>query len=186
MYGVDAGSRRARKRWLTCAKLLISSGSPNVVLLRETAESRTAVGTFDYSDLNAYLLLVVGLAQPDERHVASFNELAQKGREGKPIPLKDVKFLNEKEPLVTLPHTADLTKAVEIFGSGIHRIIIVEEQTTNVVGVLTQLRLVRFFWENGRNFPAVDRLYPHTLKDLDLGSHNVLAIKCVPLPSICE
>lgn len=156
--------------------LLIQSGSPNVVLLRDGPSSQTAIGTFDYSDLNAYLLLVVGLAQPDEDQVSSFRELAQKGREGKPIPLKDVKGLGRKEPLVTLPHTATLTKAVEILGSGVHRIIIVKEHTVDAIGVLTQLRLVRFFWENGRHFPAVEALYTRSLRDLDIGSHSVFAI----------
>ena len=56
------------------------------MLLRENATSRAATGTFDYSDLNAYLLLVVGLAHPSEDEVASFDQLAKKGREGKPIP----------------------------------------------------------------------------------------------------
>ncbi|KAL2356251.1 hypothetical protein BJ546DRAFT_907692 [Cryomyces antarcticus] len=156
--------------------LLISSGAPNVVLIRETADSRTAVGTFDYSDLNAYLLLVVGLAHPDEDHISSFKELAKKGREGKTIVLSDVEGLGRKEPLLVLPNTEGLSKAVEIFGSGIHRITIVKEGTTDVVGILTQLRLVRFFWENGRQFPAIDSLYQHSLKDLDLGTHSVFAI----------
>lgn len=156
--------------------LLISSSSPNVVLLRDSPTSRTAIGTFDYSDLNAYLLLVVGLAQPDEDQVSSFRELAQKGREGKPIPLKDVKGLSRKEPLVTLPHTAPLTKAVEILGSGVHRIIIVKEHTADAIGVLTQLRLIIFFWENGRHFPSIESLYPRYLHDLDIGSHAVFAI----------
>ena len=156
--------------------LLISCGPPNVVLLRDSPSSRTAIGTFDYSDLNAYLLLVVGLAQPDEDQVSSFRELAQKGREGKPIPLKDVKGLGRKEPLVTLPHTAPLTKAVEILGSGVHRIIIVKEHTVDAIGVLTQLRLIRFFWEYGRHFPVIEALFPRYLHDLDIGSHSVFAI----------
>ncbi|CAI6339084.1 unnamed protein product [Periconia digitata] len=156
--------------------LLVQSGSPNVVLLREDENSSTATGTFDYSDLNAYLLLVVGLAHPDEADVASFDELAKKGREGKPIPLKDVKDLGKKEPLITLPASADLTKVMEVFGSGVHRVLVAEEGTTDVIGVLTQLRLVRFFWENRQSFPAVDQLYPQLIKDLNLGSHAVLAI----------
>ena len=156
--------------------MLIQSGSPNVVLLTDSPTSRTAIGTFDYSDLNAYLLLVVGLAQPDEDQVSSFRELAQKGREGKPIPLKDVKGLGRKEPLVTLPHTATLTKAVEILGSGVHRIIIVKEHSADAVGVLTQLRLIRFFWENGRHFPGIESLYARNLRDLDMGSRSVFAI----------
>jgi hypothetical protein len=160
---------------LTIRQILITSGSPNVILLRESKETNTAIGTFDYNDLNAYLLLVVGLAQPEDRQ--SFKELAEKGREGTPIPLKDIKDLNKKEPLITLPNTADLTKAVEAFGSGIHRILVVKENTQDVVGVLTQLRLVTFFWENGRHFPAIEPLYQTTLRELDVGSHSVFAIK---------
>ncbi|KAF2001072.1 hypothetical protein P154DRAFT_490876 [Amniculicola lignicola CBS 123094] len=156
--------------------ILVQLGAPNVVLLRENAESRTATGTFDYSDLNAYLLLVVGLAHPTESETASFDELAKKGREGKPIPLKDVKDLGKKEPLITLPQTADLTKAMEVFGSGVHRVLIVKDNTTDVIGVLTQLRLVKFFWENRQSFPGVDQLYPQLIKDLNIGSHSVYAM----------
>lgn len=158
-------------------QLLVKSGAPNVLLLHDSPDSRTATGTFDYSDLNAYLLLVVGLAHPDQSDVASFDELAEKGREGKPIPLKDVKELGKKEPLITIPHTADLTKAMEVFGSGVHRILITEENDPSVVGVLTQLRLVQFIWENRASFPAVDVLYPYLIKDLNIGSHSVYAIK---------
>ncbi|KAE8831286.1 hypothetical protein PTNB73_09174 [Pyrenophora teres f. teres] len=141
--------------------LLVKHGAPNVVLLRENANTRHATGTFDYSDLNAYLLLVVGLAHPEEGDIASFDELAKKGREGKPIPLRD---------------TTDLSKAMEVFGSGVHRVLVAEEGTSNVIGILTQLRLVRFFWENRSSFPAVNQLYPQLIKDLSLGSKTVLAI----------
>ncbi|KAF1812721.1 hypothetical protein P152DRAFT_347625 [Eremomyces bilateralis CBS 781.70] len=159
-------------------ELLINSGAPNVVLLRENPNSRTAVGTFDYSDLNAYLLLVVGLAKPDEAHISSFRELARRGREGKPIPLKDVKDLGRADPLVTLSESAPLANAVELFGSGVHRIIVVKngEQNKEVVGILTQLRLVRFFWENGKHFPMVAGLYSLTLRELNVGSKEVVAI----------
>ncbi|KAL9062621.1 MAG: hypothetical protein Q9157_008763, partial [Trypethelium eluteriae] len=159
--------------------LLILGGPPNVVLIRENRNSRQAVDTFDYSDLNAYLLLVVGLARPDQEDVSSFNELAQKGREGKPIPLQDVKDLRKKEhkePFIRIPHTQTLTKAMEIFGSGIHRIIVVKEGTMDVIGILSQLRLVRFFYQHGRNFPAVEKLYSLALKELEIGSRNVIAI----------
>lgn len=123
---------------------------------------------------------MVGLAHPDEEDVASFDELAKKGREGKPIPLRDVKEVgNRKEPLILLPHTADLTRAMEVFGSGVHRILVTEEDTTDVIGILTQLRLVKFFWANRKSFPAVDQVYPQLIKDLDIGSKNVLAIKYV-------
>jgi hypothetical protein len=41
------------------------------------------------------------------------------------------------------------------------------------------LRMVRFFWENRQSFPAVDQLYASLIKDLNLGSHSVYAIKYV-------
>jgi CBS domain len=147
------------------------------VLLRDSPDSKVATGTFDYNDLNAYLLLVVGLAQPDEDQISRFKELAQKGREGQEIPMKDVKDLGRKEPLIFLGQSESLTKAVEIFGSGIHRIVIVEERSSEVVGVLTQLRLVEFFWENRAHFSPIEPLFHKTLRDLDLGSHSVFAIK---------
>lgn len=148
-----------------------------VLLIRETPTSRSAIGTFDYSDLNAYLLLVVGLVHPDEDHLESFQELVKKARGGNKVPLKDVKDLGNKEPFVTLSHKANLTKAVEFFGGGVHRIVVVKEGTDDVIGVLSQLRLVKFLWENRQSFPVIDRLYPQQLKDLGVGSQQVISIK---------
>ena len=88
-----------------------------------------------------------------------------------------VKDLGHKEPLVKLPSTATLPQAVEIFGSGIHRIVITKGDSDNVLGILSQLRMVRFFWEHGRNFPVVEQLYGQRLRDLALGSQSVFAIK---------
>lgn len=146
-------------------------------MIREHPESKTAVGTFDYSDLNAYLLLAAGLTQPDEVHMPSYEQLASKAREGIKIPLKDVKDLGAKDPLTTLPASANVLKAVETFGGGIHRVVVVNESKDEVVGIFSQFRLVKFLWENGRSFPVIDQLYPQYLKDLMIGSHEVISIK---------
>jgi CBS domain-containing protein len=81
-----------------------------------------------------------------------------------------------KEPLITLDETTDLSKAIEVFGSGVHRVLVAEQGTSNVKGILTQLRLVQFFWENRSSFPGVNQLYSQLIKDLNLGSKTVLAI----------
>ena len=78
-----------------------------------------------------------------------------------------------------MPHNADLTKAVETFGGGVHRIVIVGEGTNDAVGVLSQGRLVKFLWENGRSFPIIDQLYPQSLRELGVGSQNVISVKYV-------
>ena len=147
------------------------------MLIRESPTHKSAIGTFEYNDLNAYLLLVTGLAQPEEDEIHSFQELAKKAREGNKIPIKDVKDLGKKEPLVALAHTDRLTKAVEILGSGVHRIIILKEGTPEVLGILSQLRVVKFLWENGKSFPTIDQLYPHYIRDLSIGSQLVMSIK---------
>lgn len=141
----------------------------------------TACGTFDYGDLNAYLLVVLGLAHPDPDMVDTYTEIARKGREGIQIPLGDVISLAQKAPLVTLSENQDLSAAIEFFAGGVHRILIVKENTTDVVGVFSQFKLMKFLWENGSCFPVIEQLYPKILKDLDVGTHEAIAIKYVPL-----
>lgn len=152
----------------------MSSGAP-VLLIRDGPDS-PVVGTFDYRDLNAYLLIVIGLAQPNEEHIADFAELAQKAREGKAIPLRSIKDWGKKEPLAFLPASADLVKAIDSFGKGLHRIL-VTDPSGRVTGLLSQTRLVRFLWENGRHFPVIEQIYTQYLRDLKIGSNNVISIK---------
>ena len=161
------------------SQLLIDAGPPNVILLREHPTDTKACGTFDYNDLNAYLLVVVGLAHPDDHQVELYSSLAKKGREGSEIPLRDIQDLAKKAPLVTLSEKEDLSKAVEIFGSGVHRILVCKHGTEEVVGILSQLKLVQFLWDNGKSFPSIDQLYPMILRDLDIGTLHTISIKSV-------
>ena len=156
--------------------LLINSGA-HVLLVRHRKDERAAYATYDYRDLTQYLLFATGQLQPDEEHFPIFTSLAKKAQAGHMIPLRDAKSLGNKEPFMTLPSTANLTHAIEVFGGGVHRIVIVEEGTDNVIGILSQLRLVRFLWENGRSFPTLDRLYSQSIKDLGIGSQQTISIK---------
>ena len=156
---------------------LIDSNVP-VLLIRESPEQKSAVGTFDFSDLNAYLLLAAGLTQPCEGLRGLYEHLARKARDGSKILLQDVKDLGNKEPMTTLPATANVMTAVETFGGGVHRVVVVNEQNDNeVLGIFSQFRLVKFLWENGRTFPVIDQLYPQAVGDLGIGSRQVLSIK---------
>lgn len=159
-------------------KLLIESGSPNFVLIREHKSSLEAIGGFDYDDLNAYLLLVTNLAYPSTTDPLQIEDVLERASRNEPIPLNDIKdLLGRKQPPAFLEHTDPLTKAVEVFGSGYHRIIVRKQGTLDVVGVLSQLRLVRFFWENMASFRSVFQLHNRTIKELDLGGHSVVSIK---------
>ncbi|KAL4881427.1 hypothetical protein BJY04DRAFT_188882 [Aspergillus karnatakaensis] len=166
---VDTGIEEA-------TNILIDSGAP-VLLIRDTPEQKTAVGTFDYNDLNTYLLLAAGLTRPDEELLPAYEELARKAREQIPIPMRDVKELGRRDPLTTLPASASVMTAVETFGGGVHRVVVVDDRQNNeVVGIFSQFRLVKFLWENGRCFPVLDQLYPQSLRDLKIGSHTVISI----------
>jgi len=148
-----------------------------VILIRDNVEKSTAVGTFDYSDLNAYLLVVVGLARPDDDQRQLYDSIASKARDRKPIPLRDIQVLSKKGPLITVAESDDLSRAIEHFGSGVHRVVVCRDGTNEVVGLLSQLKLVRFLWENGSSFSGIDKLYSYTLKDLGIGTPHAISIK---------
>jgi len=158
---------------------LIEVGSPNVLLVRRDVGSEVVVGTFDYKDLNAYLLLAVGLAHPVVGMAASHAELIRKIKEGKTVYLRDIQELGQKEELIELADNAELTEAVPYFGGGVHRIVVTKQGEQAVAGVLTQLRLVRFFWEQGRHFEQVHALFQQTLHSLGVGPRVVHSIKYV-------
>ncbi|KAK9441228.1 CBS domain containing protein [Metarhizium brunneum] len=157
------------------ATMALLKSKTNVVLVRESSTLPAAVATFDYSDLNAYLLVVVGLSKPETHQVELYNDIMLNAREGKNISMRQIQPLCRQEPLVGLPSNGNLAQAIEILGSGIHRILITNS-LGNVVGIMSQLLMVDFFWNEGVNFPAVDRLYPIMLRDLGVGTQQVISV----------
>lgn len=71
-------------------QVLLKSASNNVVLIQEQGLDGTAVSTFDHNDLNAYLLVVVGLAHPTDDLVALYDSIAKKAQANESIPLRDI------------------------------------------------------------------------------------------------
>ncbi|KAI5460273.1 hypothetical protein BGZ63DRAFT_404752 [Mariannaea sp. PMI_226] len=157
------------------ATMLLLKSSTNVVLVRENTDTQVAVSTFDFTDLNVYLLVVVGLAKPDEDQIEVFNEILAKARQGSQIPLREVFPLFRKDPVVHLSATEDLAQAIQVLGSGIHRLV-VTSPSGDAIGIASQLRLVEFFWNEGVNFPIIDRLYPVLLRDLGIGTKQIVSV----------
>ncbi|ERT02654.1 hypothetical protein HMPREF1624_00955 [Sporothrix schenckii ATCC 58251] len=171
-------------RWATldtsvedCTKTLLrNSSTAGAVLVRNGLSDKMAVSTFDYNDLNAYLLVVIGMANPDPEQVMVYQSIAQRAQDRVAIPIRDVLPICHKEPLATLSYNDDLLAAIEVFGSGARRVIVTNANATEVVGVLSQLQLIQFFWNEAVNFPQIDRLYAATLRDLRIGSQEIIAI----------
>ncbi|KAF4591474.1 CBS domain containing protein [Ophiocordyceps camponoti-floridani] len=157
------------------ATMTLLKSKANVVLVREEAKANRAVCTFDYSDLNAYLLVVIGLTRPEGDQVELYNQIMANGQKGTPISVREIQPLCRQEPLVTVSATANLSHAIEVLGSGIHRLIVTSPEE-GVAGILSQLRMIDFFWNEGVNFPLVDRLYPAPLRDLGIGTQQIISV----------
>lgn len=131
---------------------------------------------FDYADLNAYLLLVLGRIEPVD-DTPEVTELVKKAQSGRPVPVSFAAKLGVKNPLITLSSEDTIASAAQILGSGVHRIAITDAASSNLVtGVLSQRRLIRFLWENGRKFKSLEPLFQTTLDDLGIGSKKVISI----------
>jgi Mg2+/Co2+ transporter CorC len=91
----------------------------------------------------------------------SFQDLVKKAREGShDIPVKLVGDLGMKDPFITLPESESLTRVVEIMASGVHRIAVTRENSNHdVIGVLSQRKILKFFWDNVRAFTDLEQLY---------------------------
>lgn len=135
-----------------------------------------AISSFDYSDLNAYLLLITGFAKPDHSQVVPFNHIVSKFQQGRDVTIREIQALRCNETLVSIPSDAKLSRAIEILGGGIHRVIVTDANGA-VVGILSQLKVLDFFWNERVNFPAIDRLYPTILRDLHIGTQQCISVK---------
>ncbi|OAA57016.1 cbs domain containing protein [Niveomyces insectorum RCEF 264] len=159
-----------------CTKILLRTSRTGVVLLRERPTDETVVSTFDYNDLNAYLLVVIGMGQPEPADVPVFARISQRAQDREAIAVRDIQPICQPDPLKTLSVTDSLLRAIELFGSGVRRILVTKPASSDVVGVLSQLRLLEFFWHEAVSFPLIDRLYAATLRDLRIGSQETIAI----------
>lgn len=142
--------------------------------------------TFDYADLNSYLMLVLGRLQITEQAFSQapyyknrpdeVADLIKKAKRGEQVPVKFIIQLVPKNPFYKLPECETLSTVVEILGSGVHRIAIFDEANTKITGVLSQRRLMKYFWDNARRFPSLEPIFQSTLTELGLGNHDVISV----------
>ncbi|KAK1245647.1 hypothetical protein MKX07_004716 [Trichoderma sp. CBMAI-0711] len=157
------------------ATLMLLQSPTGVVLVREGAHAAVPIFCFDYNDLNAYLLTVVGVSRPEGDQATLFHDIMTKAQGGAHISLREIQPLCSREAIVKMNSGVNLSQAIETLGSGIHRVL-VTDSTGNVIGIISQLRMVEFFWNEGVNFPTIDQLNPVTLQDLGIGVRPVLSV----------
>ncbi|GAV26964.1 hypothetical protein PMKS-000425 [Pichia membranifaciens] len=136
--------------------------------------------TFDYTDLNAYLLLVLNkirienLKNIDYSPKQDIPKLIKKAQVGEQVPVSFVIRLTNKNPFIKLTETDTLSSVVEILGTGVHRVAIINENKLS--GILSQRRLVKFLWDNARRFPSMEPLLSSSISTLHIGSQNPISI----------
>lgn len=149
--------------------------------------------SFDYSDLNTYLLLVMNkitindldsgdvideytgkALSAQEKHDKLLDFIA-KAKKGEEVPVDFIVKLHPKTPFVKFKESQTLFRAVEAFGNGVHRVAILNGEN-KISGILSQRRTLRYLWENARRFPSLEFLLNSTLQDLKVGSTTPLTI----------
>lgn len=123
--------------------------------------------TFDYNDLNSYLLLVLN------KITVSNKKLTTDCQNGKPVPVGEMVKLTPKNPFYKLPENESLSTVMGILGSGVHRVAITNEGMTKVKGILSQRRLIKYLWDNARSFTSLEPLLNSSLQDLHIGVLNI-------------
>ncbi|KAK9495801.1 hypothetical protein V1508DRAFT_379364 [Lipomyces doorenjongii] len=138
----------------------------------------TQAESFDYSDISALLLLIMGHLKPQAGSVDSdvLEEMVRKARAGFDVPVSFVMGLSPKDPFLTLQESETVLTAVEYFGRGVHRLLITDDAEREVKGLLSQRRLVTYLWDNARRFPSLEPLFQMSLHELGIGSSSVISI----------
>lgn len=145
--------------------------------------------TFDYSDVNTYLLLImnkinlndlsIGEGGDDDLSNQQKDLIAKtinKAKRGEEVPVDFIVKLHPKNPFVKFSEQDTLYKAMESLGNGVHRVAITNMTGTKITGILSQRRLIKYMWENARRFPSLDFYINSTLQDLKIGSNNPITI----------
>ncbi|KAI5964602.1 SDS23 [Candida pseudojiufengensis] len=146
--------------------------------------------TFDYSDLNTYLLLIMNKIDYSELNVDEIGEEKSslkekhdlitfninKAKKGEEVPVEFIIKLHPKNPFIKFVEIDTLFSVMETLGNGVHRIAITNNESTKIIGILSQRRLIKYMWENARRFPSLEFYLSSTLQDLKIGSNNPLTI----------
>lgn len=144
--------------------------------IRLSSADTTISDTFDYADLNAYLLLVLGRIEPVDQS-EEMQQYVALARSGRVVPVKFAARLGVKNPFITLTSNDTISTAIGFLGNGVHRLAVADAANPKVmVGVLSQRRLIRFIWENGRMFKSLEPLFQQSLDELGIGSKEVISI----------
>ncbi|KAF9143597.1 cell separation during budding [Mortierella sp. GBA39] len=134
------------------------------------------VGMFDYSDLMTYILLVLKKMEvPLEDQTMEMRDLIQKTNHSQNVPVKLVSDLSGNDPFCTVLAETKLGGVVNDFGTGIHRVAVMDSHG-NMTGVLTQSLTLDYLMRHLSEFPQLQPLMQKGLQQLGLTGVKVLSV----------
>lgn len=138
--------------------------------------------TFDYSDLNTYMLMIMNKIKIEDLNLEDtditpelFNTYMEKGKKGEEVPVDFIIKLHPKNPFIKINVNDQLISVMEVLGNGVHRVAIVND-SGYIVGILSQRRLIKFIWENARKFSNLEEYFNQSIDELKIGSSNPITI----------
>ncbi|KAL7317746.1 cell separation during budding [Mucor circinelloides] len=148
----------------------------------EGKEKGHYIGMFDYGDVIAYILLVLhrrpgqkgndDLIDPESFEI---KDIVHRALQGQKVPVGMASDLSRKNPFYSILHEATLLSAVEIFACGTHRVSILRPDG-KIEGILSQSTVVKYLFENRRQFPEIDQILDKTIRELNLGNEPVIGV----------
>lgn len=109
-------------------------------------EKKQYVGMFDYGDIVAFLLVVMGKEEIPE-YETDLRDILQKGLRMGPVPVRMVSDLSLRNPFVYVAPEAPLLEAVQFFAQGMHRLAVMNPDFS-LKGILSQSALLSYVVEH--------------------------------------
>ncbi|CEP10984.1 hypothetical protein [Parasitella parasitica] len=140
------------------------------------------IGMFDYGDVIAYILLVLhrkpGQKESEDTvdlESLEIKDIVHRALQGQKVPVGMASDLSRKNPFYSILQEATLLSAVEIFACGTHRVSILRPDG-RVKGILSQSTVVKYLFENRKQFLEIDSVLNKTIRELDLGNEPVIGV----------
>lgn len=153
-----------------------------VSLTKDNSSNLNNCLTFDYSDLNTYMLMIMNKIKADDLNLEdtditreTFDEYVEKAKRGEDVPVDFIIKLHAKNPFIKINVNEHLISVMEVLGNGVHRVAIVDN-SGYIVGILSQRRLIKFIWENARRFSNLEEYFNQSIDELKIGSSEPITI----------
>ncbi|KAG0262366.1 cell separation during budding [Mortierella polycephala] len=140
------------------------------------AQKKTYVGMFDYSDLMAYLLIILKKMEvPLDDQSVEMHDLIEKTSKSQTIPVKLAADLSGKDPFCSVMAETRLGAVVSNFATGIHRVAVMDSNG-DIKGILTQSSVLDFLLRHLSEFPQLQPVMQQSLQQLGLSNSKVLSV----------